>query len=686
MDSVSPYLRHAAPWLLLGGMVLLVWGVLTSSLLDALPVARAQEQMRLALLALLPAAAVVAWRRWRLANALALVLIVAHVAATGPMALLGTLLLVAAALALGDGIARRARAGSQLALLIGLALIAAGVAWLLPLKVHRDWIYALALVTIVVTRHAVLARQWRELRRHWRFAVAASPRMAALAVLALGLASTSTWLPTLQFDDLAYHLGLPAQLQSLGYYRMDPASQVWALAPWAGDVLHGVAQVLIGAEARGSVNLVWLAASAWLLAALCRSIGLPPTMAWLAVTLYASLPMTAMLMGGMQTEGPGTAVLLGLAPLIQRAERGPRERVLMAAAALAGFLLALKASFGVPLLLMGAWLLWQWRGRVPWPALPGALALGVLVGGSSYAYAWWLSGNPVLPLFNAVFASPYFPEWNFSDPRYTGTFGAAMLWRLVFESDRTMEGWPGIGGFQLIGLALVLPLALLRPRSRALLIVAASMCVALLVMAQYLRYAHPAMVLLLAPMLAGLHAVAWRRVALVCAVGLAAFNFAYQANASWILRLGSVDMLIAAGADPDPLLERFAPERLLVRDLPRHARVLVAGRPYTAELAGRGFSATWYDQELQAAAMALARTKDEQHLRTFLREYGFTHVLIGGKSFPPGLGAGLDAIGARRVGQHYDAVLWELTELGPEPRRDLSRERDLATRMRRAWR
>lgn len=686
MESPNPHVANAAPWLLLGGLALLGWGFHASSLLDVWAIGRAREMLELALAGVIVACAVVALRRWRMANALGLAAVTAHMAAVGPVPLLGALLLAAAALALGDGLARRAGAGPMIALIVGLALIAATVGWLLPLKLHRDWVYALSLGAVVVLRRHALLRQLHGLQRQWRHAVNASPRLAALGVLALGLAATPAWLPTLQFDDLAYHLGLPAQLQALSYYRMDAASQVWALAPWAGDVLQGIVQVLVDAEARGSVNLVWLCVSAWLLAALCRASGLSQSSAWLGVILFASLPMTALLTGGMQTEGPGTAVLLGLALLIQRHARRAPAPALKIAAVLAGLLLGLKASFGLPLLLLGGWLLWQWRGRVPWHALTAALALGFLVGGSSYIYAWTLSGNPLLPLFNALFGSPLFPETNFFDPRYSGRFGADMLWRLVFETDRMMESWPGVGGFQMIGLGLLLPLAFIPQRTRGLAAVATLMFVALLLMAQYLRYAHPAMVLLLVPMLAGLQTMRWRRLAVVSVLALAVLNLAFQANSSWILRLGATAMLVNAGGNPEPLMERFAPERLLVRGLPRHARVLVAGRPYHAELAGRGFSPSWYDTELHAAARALMPRVEVEALRMFLVEHGFTHVIVGGEPAIPGLRERLEALGATRVDARYDAALWVLPDPGPVERRDLTRERNLATRLRRAWR
>ena len=98
--------------------------------------------------------------------------------------------------------------------------------------------------------------------RGWRAAVAGSPRWAALAVGLLGLASTACWLPTMQVDDLAYHLGLPTQLLMYGEYRPDPVHQVWSYAPWAGDALQGFAAVLAGEHARGGLNALWLAVAA----------------------------------------------------------------------------------------------------------------------------------------------------------------------------------------------------------------------------------------------------------------------------------------------------------------------------------------------------------------------------------------------------------------------------------------
>src|SRR5690606_19299387 len=186
MSSVASEPRPAASriagrwreWLVLGGGGALVAGALIDRTWEALPhPQRLAETVVLAVLAVLAALALRAWRGWPAASGLALVAIAGVAVFDGPLPLLAALLL---------------------------ALGAAGPG-------------ALAA---------------------WEAARGAAPRAAFLATLVLFLASTGTWVPTMQYDDIAYHLGLPHQLQATGAYALDPTHHVWALAPWAGDVLH----------------------------------------------------------------------------------------------------------------------------------------------------------------------------------------------------------------------------------------------------------------------------------------------------------------------------------------------------------------------------------------------------------------------------------------------------------------
>lgn len=685
----SSVVQRYSPWLLAFGVALLAFGLLQTQVLEFLPRNRVFDYFRWALISLPLGYLLARLLSIRLATALGLVWLIAHSAFAGPSSLLATALLCLAALGLGDWLLRgRLLWGANapptsgfspvFSLIIGLALLQALIGWLLPIPLHFGWVYATALAAVVYARRVVIFSAVHVVAEQWQNTASEAPRLAAITVTALGLASTATWVPTMMFDDLAYHLGLPMQLQQLGYYRMDPASQVWALAPWAGDVIQAIVQLVADRESRGSVNLMWLLSGGWLLAALCRAVGLSPSMALLAVVLYASSPITAVLMAGMQTEGPGVACLLALALLIVQSERWPRAQVLLLAALLSGFILQLKVSFAVPLALFAAWLLWEWRGRLPWRHLPLAILFGFLIGGASYTYSWILAGNPVLPVLNDHFQSPYYPSTSFYDSRFTRGWSLDLFWRAAFYSGEIFEGWSGAGGFHNLVLAALLPLAFLAKRVRGLLVVALAITFTMYAIMHYLRYVHPALVLLIPGLLAGLACIPWRRTALAVGLILAGLNFAFHTNSSWILRDG------AAGRNPQVSMRAYVPERLLMAGLDERARVIIFGRPSNAELGGRGFTVSWYDYVLSAKTHPLTNNASSTAIAAFFREQGFTHVLIAGPPDIPRLAEHLLLLKAIKTAELGDASVWRLQ--AADAPRDLMQERDLALKMRGLWR
>lgn len=677
-----PLTLHSSRILLaFSGCGLVAVGLIASPEMATWHSGRALELAILALLTLGLAALLRKVARLSWPSAVLAVIVAAHLLFAGPRALAAAALVSAAAMALGSWIVpESSRARPALALLSGLAVLGAAVGWTLSLPIHHRWVYGIVLIALVVIRRAALVELAQAARDGWREATAASPRMAATAVVVLGLASTGTWLPTLQFDDLSYHLGLPFQLAELGYYRLDPSTQVWALAPWLGDVVQAIAQVLAGVESRGSVNLIWLLAGASAIWSLSRCLLASAVHAWMSVALYASLPMTATLAAGMQTEGPGASYALALALIVAGhvPEEGPWR--LRAAAIFAGALLALKVSFALIVLPIGIWLLVEVRARLPLAALPLSILLGVFVAGSSYAHAWLLTGNPVLPLYNATFASAYFPLENFQHATYQLRFDLSLPWTLTFETGRYYEGLAGSAGFLLFGLLGGLLASFVDRTARPLALVGLIACFAPLWFMQYARYAHPGMVLLIVPMWLGVARLATARTAAWLGIGLICLNLAFQSSAYWIFRTGAVKkVLTSAGSDAE-LLRDYAPERMLIRRLNSSApsaRVLFGGRPYIAELAGRGFTFHWYDHELSQRRRVLASAKNTEPLAAFIQEFGFTHVILSGEPLWPQLPEQVEALGAEQLTRYGDATLWRLPA-GPEPAVDPVEARDLA--------
>jgi hypothetical protein len=544
--------------------------------------------------------------RCRMATASLLIWLLALVYFAGFASCLAVLLIALAAMALGSLlVSGDTPARGSLCVMAGLALLCGIDGWLLPFFVHFRAVYVVALLIVVFSRWRAIVPMLRALPERWSGAVAAAPGTAVFALLAIGAVSTYAWLPTLDFDSLAYHLNLPSQLVANGYYQMNAATNVWALAPWAGDVLQAIAWVMGGVEARGVVDMLWTGLSLVLIWSLSEELGLHGRLRWLAVALYVSVPMIAATLGSMQTEGPTAAVLAALALVIQHA-RVPGRRDLLLAAVLFGLLLAFKVSnlmFAGPLVL---WLLWRWRGRFPWRALPVAILFALVLAGSSYLYAWMLTGNPVLPVFNGIFHSPYFAPVNFRDSHWYKGFHWDIIWRVVFHSSDYVEGGDATPTMVLIALAGSLLVALSRPASRALALVAIAALLLPLHEIQYSRYAAPSLALLIPAMLCGLPSFDAAREqsrlvpAALCALVL--LSLAYVSGVSWQATNGAVRLRVFGGQSA--VINQFAPERQLVQVVDDRygetARVLIldSAKPFAAEFAGKAFALSWYDPQL----------------------------------------------------------------------------------------
>lgn len=641
--------------LLWSGIALCLVGLAMNRMWDALPFPRAFEHGLLACIALAAVWPLQRWLQWSRVTALGMVWLLGLAVFSGPMPVLATALLAAAAIGLGSLVLR-----GPIALPIGLAMIAGSLGWLLSLSIHHRAVYALACIAVIAWRRRAILDTLHQLRLQFDADARAAPAAATGAILLLGLAGTAAWLPTMQSDDVAYHLGLPAQLQATAHYAMDARLQVWALAPWNGDVLQGVAQVLAGGEARGALNALWLLIAAGAMHWLTGALGGDARRRWWAVALMASLPLTMYLATGMQTELVAMAWLPALAWLVLRDGDAPSPRVLLAGALLFGALFGLKLMHGVIALPLLAWAAWRHRARLPWRALPLGAALAAIVGGSSYAHAWQLTGNPVLPLFNGWFRSPFFPLRDFEDTRWNAGLGIDDLWGITFDTGRYLEAHAGGFGFVLIALLGVWLLALRDVRTRGLAIVASSGLLITLLPLQYARYLHPSLVLLLPALV-----VAWPTVrrGAVAFWGLCVLNLAFATNASWMLRTGALKRDIANPGNDAPLFKRYAPERLLAQQLPNDGRlVLVTPGNYgaLAELGQRGRNISWYSPAWEVEATRAEADPSGRAWAALLQRNRIGHVILDTRKPSAALRTGLGLANARMADQAADSQRWSL--------------------------
>lgn len=660
--SVAPPSATPAPWprlLVATGVLATFTGLIVHETWRALPIERCALSLALTLIAWLLAWPLKRWLRVSWATALVAVWSAALMLYAGPLQVFATAVLGFGALSIGlkftpDALPAR----TALAITVGLMVIAGLTGWTITLPIHSPWLWSLALLMLIAwQRHAVMT-SLRTTAAGWNQAITTSPRAAALCVTLIGLTSTACWLPALQMDDLTYHLGLPTQLMLHARYMPAAEYQVWSFAPWAGDVLHGIASVLSRREAHGAVNALWLvlaAGAAWSIAASLRA---STSERWASLALFACLPPLVWIAAGMQTELAATAVTLTLVAVIVADASGR----LWAGAVLFAGLFALKPVHGMaalPLLLYAAWKHWplrSWRRLAPASLLFAALAL------SSYAQSWLATGNPVLPIFNPVFRSPYFPTEQFGDPRWHAGFTPDLLWRMTFDTDRYVEGWDGGFGFILIALSGLWLLQLLRPGKRMLMLAVTATVLLPLMPMQYARYAFPGVAVLAVLLPIGAEATLGRRALLWLIVGVCALNLAYQANASWLHHSAALKRTIRSPFDDTPTLRAYLPERLLLRRLPEgDAGLLLAidpARGFIAELGGRGRTVSPHDPSLAAAAShADGDTSGAAWSELFVRER-IHWVMLNADTATPAVRAGLARTGAKRVAMIESIELW----------------------------
>jgi hypothetical protein len=639
------------------GLAATVLGLVLHDTWRQLPAERFLLSLLLAALSSLLAWGVRRLLRCSFTTALAGVWLLALIVYVGPLPVIGAGVLGAAALALGlrllpDAIPARAAVAAT----IGMVVIAGVGGWIVTLPIHFRWVWAGVLTAMLLWQRKALRNAIGEGAARWQEAVALAPRVAACCVLLLGLASTACWIPTMQADDLSYHLNLPMQLLQYAQYQPQAEHQVWSYAPWAGDFLHGIVFVLSGRDGHGALNAMWLvlaAGSAWSIAA---SLTEDPIERWASVALFASFPPLVWMAAGMQTELAATAATLALAAVVLvRNHPGT-----IAAAILAAGLFALKLVHGIaalPLLVLAS------RSARP-HRLMIALGVFVLLATSSYVQAWIATGNPFMPLFNDVFQSPDFPAQHFRDERWHSGFGPALPWQMTFDTRRFVEAFDGGIGFTMVALAGAWLLSLRRARTRALCIAATAALLITLMPMQYARYAYPAIALLCALLPAGLRKDVGSRLFRYSLIGVCVLNLAYQANAGWLHHTAALKRTIRSGADPAQVWPHYVPERMLVRMIPQGRDELVLATDpehnNVAELAGRGRTVSLHDPSLMQAAALADRDASGVAWAALLDRERIRWALVTAGRASPALRAGLARADAVVVDELRGQQLWRI--------------------------
>lgn len=668
--TAPKYALYARRVIALLGMGLVLSGLALSDIFRTLPGTASVHNAIMLAIMLAAAALISVLARIRLIDAIPAVILLLAIRFVGSAAILAAALIAGAATVIGHHLSRGlGKLETGTSTVCGIAVLTGVAGWLLPFRVHTFLAYLIVLGCIAITGRRVLRHALRATLLQWRRATHDAPVSAIFALMAIALCAVALLPPTVQFDDLALHILLPEQLAALGHYKMDVASQAWAVAPWASDVLQGYVAVLSGNDARGAANAIWLLLTLIMLWQLGGEIGLKSNLRWLAIALYATLPIVNALNGSMQSDTAITTATITLVTLTARIIRTRRSNLLTPFMAVCGLLMALKTTQALLIAPMALIALWHIE---PGRFIKGAiyrLPIAVGICGSSYAYAWHLTGNPVFPLFNGWFRSPYAPTTNFDDPRWHQGLSWDSLWQITFHTGKYQEAYPGAFGFALLALAGCVLLGLRLPKVRGLIAGLLFSLVGTFAAIQYTRYLIP----YLAPLLP-LALLAWQElelrkcewmlagVAILNAIFIPASGHPLSADINW----ETFSKINLPPAKTTALIERhYAPELLISRHMalawPNGYSLYLADpeRSFNAPFLGQAVSRSWYDPGMLAAAQKADEDRTGDAWLGLFERTGMTHVLTTGDAHGA-LGAALRRTGATPEMNIDGSTLWRL--------------------------
>lgn len=417
--------------------------------------------------------------------------------------------------------------------------------------------------------------------------------------------------PSVMYDDHAQHLRIWTDLVTQHRVVFDVQTQIWSVAPFANALLHGGLSLMAGGDARSAMNLGLGLLLLVLMGRILQHWKLSPQVQWLLIVLMASTPMLGNLLFSLQTELLlGVLALAGLRLLID--VRGDwREQPVLGLLACAALCAAIKLPGAVlGLTLLAALILRWWSPRtVPvqkehllrWPAIWVLIPL-CFVALHSYALAWKMTGNPVFPLYNAVFLSPYAPPFNFSDTRWIHGFSFSSYVQAFFETSRFFESRNYAAGWQYLLLLPISLLALWRPGLpvglRLALLPLLGFGLVMFSATQYWRYLFPVMPIA-GLMLAALFMTKnhrWRTLFSGLVLLCIFLNIVSFPRISWMMATPA--QVASTSEGKAKLIQMYAPAVLLTAEVNRlapGARVLYpADTPAGATLHGTPLYVNWY--------------------------------------------------------------------------------------------
>ena len=426
----------------------------------------------------------------------------------------------------------------------------------------------------------------------------------SLLLFAIALNVIVACKPEIGHDALVMHLRVPSYISTFQMWHFDHSKAIWALAPLGADYIYTLAYLFGGEYAARLINLAIFLLTASLLYQMIRHrLGVALTRLLLAA--YLSAPLFGLVTGSLYVDNFWSLMTFSAFYVVAKGQLSFVRRWYVAVFFLSvAMATKVMSVFIIPVFVI--YFFWQAReDSIGLPAviktIVGSALLLALIGGKTYWFALYETGNPVFPFMNDIFKSEYYgTKTAFNNPLYTQGFSSlTLLYDLTMDSSRFLESFDGAFGFLWL---MFLPASLLYLARGMTSSVLFSVLMVMAIVAgvfskqAYIRYIIPVMPLALYFMChmfsRGFQYPPFRNLSVLSLVLVVALNISLFTSSSHYQR-GLFDY------DFDGYIKQHVPVRILVDHLNETdpgRNVLFMGRaPYfAAELKAEAYAENWY--------------------------------------------------------------------------------------------
>jgi hypothetical protein len=462
-------------------------------------------------------------------------------------------------------------------------------------------------------------------------------------------------LPEMYHDGLAVHLYVASYMQAHGKWSFDPDLYAFAFIPAAITHLYGHFFILAGEQGARLFNVTLLLLTCVGIVSLARTCA-TKNAALAAALLFASAPLASIETASLFVENGLALWITGSVYILVKhwddAKAGALPLLALLAAAC-----ATKLHGALGACVIGLAFLWRVLvdgGPQSLVKVAPAVLIFAALGVSPYAFSYWVTGNPLFPYFNDIFASGYFEKLRMVDARWNASPWPNPLYALSVRSSVFLESWNGAGGFAwmiFLPAATLLPFMTLRRVPLICLTLGFALTAVMLTQIRYLRYVYPFLPVLCVPIayLLSERIAGWRRNILVAVVVFAAaLNMFKVPSAGWIL--SAIDFRGVIDASVVNQMERaFVPHRLANREINRlggkDARVLYVGGPFAALLQGTAIYSNWYNSVFRREAASVV---DQASAESYIDLLRVDYIVHDGNVAGPFAAIMLSAVSSNR--------------------------------------